>query len=145
MKDIKNKQNQNIFHIGINVLVIKDGKLLLGMRKNAFEAGKWGLPGGHLENREKMEDAAARELAEETSLRAHTLTFVNVVNNPRQSDHYIQIGFLASGIEGDVYLTEPDRCSEWRWFDLKELPENICSPHKAHITAYIRGLYFIED
>ncbi len=48
------------FPVGVNVFVIKDGKLLLGKRKNISGDGEWGLPGGHLEKNEKMEDGATR-------------------------------------------------------------------------------------
>jgi len=43
------KDKYEKFHIGINVFVVRDKKLLLGKRKNVYGAGTWGLPGGHLE------------------------------------------------------------------------------------------------
>jgi len=60
MEDIYHK-----FHVGINIFVIKNDKILLGKRKGIFGAGTWGLPGGHLEPDESMKDAARRELLEE--------------------------------------------------------------------------------
>ena len=35
--------------VGIGVIVLKDGKVLLGKRKNAHGEGSWSFGGGHLE------------------------------------------------------------------------------------------------
>src|SRR3989344_5129174 len=95
------------YPVGINVFVIKDGKLLLGKRKGSSGEGQWGLPGGHLESGEGMVDAARRELQEETGLQATEFIFVNVVNDARQDVHYVQVGFLAEGVTGEPSLMEP--------------------------------------
>ena len=50
--------NRPSFPIGINVIVVRDKKILLGKRKNSYGEGTWALPGGHLEEGEGMEEAA---------------------------------------------------------------------------------------
>ena len=91
----------NKFHVGINIFVVKNKRLLLGERKNIYGAGAWGLPGGHLETDEAMEKAAARELEEETGLQAKTFNFINLVNDKSGGEHYLQIGFVAQGVIGE--------------------------------------------
>ena len=112
------------FFAGTNILVVREGKLLLGKRKNkdGNGDGTWGLPGGHLEINENMQHAAARELLEETGLVSDSFVFANVVNNPEGEKHYIQIGFSAQNTKGEPKLMEPDKCEGWQWFDLNELP-----------------------
>ena len=97
-------QERASFRVGVNVLVIRQDKLLLGDRKGDIlpHGGGWGLPGGHLEQGEYMKQAAARELEEETGLRAKDLQFVVLSNNNRGDAHYIQIGFLAIGTEDHI-------------------------------------------
>ena len=57
--------------VGVGVAVVKDGKVLLGKRKNAHGEGTWSFPGGHLEYKESWEDCAIRETLEEKIGRAH--------------------------------------------------------------------------
>jgi hypothetical protein len=49
--------------IGVNALIVnKDNEILLSKRgKNAFMGGTWGLPGGHLQKMETLEEGIARE------------------------------------------------------------------------------------
>ncbi len=132
------------FLVGINVFVVRQGKLLLGKRKNTMGTGTWGLPGGHLEDREEMTVAAARELKEETGLQARQYVFSNIVNGPNQSQHYIQIGFIAYEVEGEPELMEPDRCEQWEWFELDKLPTNLFPPHIIQIQNFINNNLFAE-
>ena len=54
--------------VGVGVIVIKDGKILLGKRKGPHGGGFWAFPGGHLEFNESLEDCARREVLEETGI-----------------------------------------------------------------------------
>jgi ADP-ribose pyrophosphatase YjhB (NUDIX family) len=49
-------------------VAIVDGSILLVRRARAPQAGRWSVPGGHVEPGERPEDAVVRELAEETGL-----------------------------------------------------------------------------
>lgn len=138
--------NHFAFPVGINVFAIRDGMLLFGKRKGAAGEGEWGLPGGHLENGETMAHAAARELKEETSLEAQRFNFVNIVNGGSSTQgHYIQIGFLAENVQGEVVLMEPEKCFEWKWFPLDNLPENIFFGHKKQVEIFTKNFPFSES
>lgn len=133
------------FKVGANVFVVRDKKLLLGLRKNVFGDGFWGLPGGHLEMNEAMTDAAARELEEETGLSAEKFTFTNLVNDHQREGHHIQIGFIAENVKGEPEIKEPDRCEKWQWFPLDELPENLFIAHKKQIELFINESTVFAD
>ncbi len=133
------------FHLGVNVFVLRGTQLLLGKRKGAiFGAGTWGLPGGHLETGEAMKEAAARELMEETGLSATQLEFSNIVNDRSGEQHYIQVGFIADGIIGEPAIKEPDRCEEWKWFEVNALPENLFPPHINQINNFLQKRLFAD-
>lgn len=137
------------FHVGVNALVIRDEQLLLGKRKQVYGSGLWGLPGGHLEPGESILQGAARELEEETGLKATHCKFTGLFNNTKKNEnsnkHYLQIGVLMEGVKGEPKLCEPDRCYEWKWFETSQLPEKIFTPHEPLITLFLEKRVFQDS
>lgn len=129
------------FQIGVNTIITRDGKLLLGLRKNCYGEGTWALPGGHLEIGEDMKKGAARELFEETGIVPENIEFANIVNNPAKDgrSHYVQVGFLVNKFKGEPELKEPNRCGEWRWFETGNLPKEIFLNHQKQIEIFLSG------
>ncbi|GBC64144.1 hypothetical protein DENIS_5162 [Desulfonema ishimotonii] len=111
--------------VGVGVMVFRDGKVLLGKRKNAHGAGAWQFPGGHLEFGESPEACARREVFEETGLRIRNVRTGPYTNDIFAADrkHYITLFVIAEYASGDVALREPDKCEEWGWFEWDHLPE----------------------
>lgn len=122
--------------IGVNAIVIKDNKILLGKRLSKVGYGKWGVPGGKLKYGELLDVAAKRELLEETGLVAEKMEFLQLINDPRFDCHYIHINFLITQWSGNVELKEPDKFEKWDWFDIDNLPENIFEGHAEFVPAY---------
>ena len=54
---------------GANVILVKDGKILLLLRRLGWKTGYWGPPGGHIDPGETPKQAAVRETYEEAGLR----------------------------------------------------------------------------
>ena len=54
--------------IGVGVIVVHEGKVLLGLRTGSHGANTWAFPAGHLEFQETVEECALRELKEQTGL-----------------------------------------------------------------------------
>ena len=67
--------------VGVGVIIVKEGKILLGKRKNAHGEGTWCPPGGHLELGESYEECAKRETFEETGLQIKNLQFITATND----------------------------------------------------------------
>lgn len=136
---------RDTFFVGVNAIVVRDNKILLGKRKNVVGDGDWGLPGGHMEHNESIQGVAARELMEETAMTARSWKFLNVMNDPEADKHFIHFTLLAEGAEGEPELKEPDVCHGWEWFDLDNLPENIFGSHKRRIQAFKDSQIFIDQ
>jgi 8-oxo-dGTP diphosphatase len=132
------------FFVGVHAIVIKEGKILMGKRKNCFGEGDYGLPGGHLEKNEKLEEAMKRELLEETGLVCNSTSFSNIVNYPGRDKHYLIIGFTVDDFDGEPILMEPDKCEGWEWLPLDNLPENILKTHMPQIEGYLKNLIYLE-
>ncbi len=116
--------------VGVGVIVIKEGKILLGKRKNAHGEGSWSFPGGHLEFNESWEVCAERETIEETGLSIKNIRFGSVTNDIFETEvkHYITIFMLADYNSGEERVMEPDKCEEWRWFEWHQLPQPLFIP-----------------
>src|SRR5882762_3948105 len=72
------------------------GRLLLIRRKHPPFQGQYALPGGFVEYGETTERAAARELLEETGLKADKLSLVGVYSAPNRDPrgHTVSVAYL---------------------------------------------------
>lgn len=136
--------------VGVGVMILKDNQILLGLRNpDKVKAigeiqgqGTWTMPGGKVEYMERLEDAAKRELEEETSLKATELELYCISDDITETAHYVTIGFIAKKYEGQVKTMEPETILEWQWFDLENLPENLYEPSRKCIKKYKKGLLY---
>ncbi|WP_271591280.1 nucleotide triphosphate diphosphatase NUDT15 [Bradyrhizobium sp. CCBAU 65884] len=131
--------------IGVNTFVFREGRILLGKRLSQEGYKTWCLPGGHFEYGESLVDAAKRELEEETGIKATTLEFIQIVNQPRIDCHYVHVNFLAKVWRGTPAVMEPEKCSDWRWFELNNISEEIFIGHKQFIRAFIDKTTFVDN
>ncbi|MBP9757715.1 MAG: NUDIX domain-containing protein [Candidatus Pacebacteria bacterium] len=111
--------------VGVGIYIRKDGKVLLGKRKNAHGAGTWSGPGGHLEMFESFEDCARREVLEETGLEIENIRLMTSTNDffEAEGKHYITLAMVADWKSGEAVNLEPEYCEGWEWFGWDELPE----------------------
>lgn len=132
---------------GVGVLVLNNGKALLGRRHGDPEKadsllegeGTWTLPGGKIDFHEEIKDSAKRELKEETGLEAGDLELVSVTNDKVPESHFVTIGFLCKDFEGEPEVREPEQIVEWDWFPLDDLPEPVFPPSLKLIKNYKDG------
>jgi 8-oxo-dGTP diphosphatase len=93
--------------VGIGIVVIKGNTVLLVRRGKPPNIGSWTLPGGAQELGETTEDAARRELLEETGIEVGKLHFAATVDNIRHDEtgrvhfHYTIIDFAARWVSGE--------------------------------------------
>ncbi len=102
----------------------EEKKLLLIRRGNHPDLGKWALPGGFSEAGERIEETAARELEEETSIKmgAKELTLVGVYSKPGRDprDWTASVAFLAEVDPGAVKPIAADDAADAKWFTISE-------------------------
>lgn len=115
---------------GIGVIVIKEGRVLLGKRLNSHGAGTWSFPGGHLDMFESWEQCAQREVLEEANIVISNLQFAAATNDifSEENKHYITIFMSADYSGGVLKVNEPDKCKKWEWFDWDGLPSPLFLP-----------------
>src|SRR6476659_6371366 len=104
--------------VGVTGLgVDADGKVLLA--RHRFGAPQWRFLGGFLGRRERVEDALAREIREETGLSIEVGPVLEVVTGFRWAR--VELVFAFRVIGGAEALTA--EVAEIRWFPLDALPD----------------------
>lgn len=118
--------------VGLGVIISKDGKVLLGKRKNAHGHGTWGFPGGHLEFGETFAECAYRETLEEAGIQISEPQFVTATNDIilDEDKHYVTIYLKAEYLGGELKNLEPHKLEGWQWFAWEQLPEPLFLPIK---------------
>jgi 8-oxo-dGTP pyrophosphatase MutT (NUDIX family) len=109
-------------HGSVGVLVIKDGRILCGIRSGNTAPGCICGPGGHIENGETPEQAAIRETQEEFGITPKDL--VPIGNGPAESDTgYSPNLFLCTDYNGEPNCTS-DEMSWAQFVDLDRFANN---------------------
>lgn len=130
-------------HVTADVVVVKDNKILLAKRseKLSLEPGKWTIPGGFVDRDETIEEAAAREVLEETGYQIANLTLLRINSNPNRPNEDRQNIDFVFAAEAQQQIAQPDwESSEIAWFPLDKLPpkEQVAFDHYDNIQLYIR-------
>ncbi len=113
--------------VGVAVIIVKNGKILLGKRLSSHGSGDWAFPGGHLELNESIVECAKREVFEETGLHIKNTQHFAYTNDifKEEKKHYVTLFVRSEYDRGTLELKEPDRCSKWAWFEWEMLPEPL--------------------
>jgi 8-oxo-dGTP pyrophosphatase MutT (NUDIX family) len=112
-------------------LIMRDGQVLLGMKKRGFGEGLWNGFGGKVEGEETIEEAARRETLEEVGLTVGKLDKVGIVDFDFDDRSLsVQVHVFTT----DDYHGEPIESEEMKphWFDMQTLPLDKMWPADLH-------------
>jgi 8-oxo-dGTP diphosphatase / 2-hydroxy-dATP diphosphatase len=117
-------------------MVVKDGQILLGMKKRGFGVGRWNGFGGKVEEGETIEEAAHRELEEEVGVKAFTMQKAGILdfsfeNDPKLLEVHI---FKVSDFSGEPVETEEMKP---QWFSFDAIPFEQMWTADTHWIPYI--------
>jgi ADP-ribose pyrophosphatase YjhB (NUDIX family) len=104
----------------VQALVEREGRILLGRRRDDPGAGLWDLPGGFLDEGEDALDGLRRELREETGLSIEPVEFVGTWNEPYWHRIVLCLTWLVHPAGGEE--RPGDDLVELRWFAPGERP-----------------------
>ena len=123
-------------------IIQQDGQVLLGMKKRGFGQGRWNGFGGKIRDGESIEDAAKRELQEETGIAAEEMAKQGLLEfefrgNPEILEMHI---FRVSHFTGEPRETEEMKP---RWFSINEIPFQDMWPDDKHwLPLFLEGKQF---
>lgn len=129
----------------IVVFTIKDNqlKILLIKRKTTPFKNEWAIPGGFIHLNESLEEAAKRELKEETGIDADYLeqlyTFGNIKRDPRGRVISIAYFALINSEQASQKLKATTDASDAQWFSVLKLP-NLAFDHNEILNYALKRL-----
>ncbi len=97
----------------VDILVVCKGMLLLMLRNNEPGKDLWWTPGGRVRYGETLDEAAIRELNEETGLTPLELVKKGVMSHFWPQGHFVTTFFYANVMEDRIKLNEEHRDYKW--------------------------------
>ena len=106
--------------LAVGAVVLHHDHVLLVRRPTPPAAGRWSFPGGRVEPGERMADAAAREVREETGLDVEINHPLDWVERIGPDHHFVIVDFAATVSERQT-PTPGDDAADARWVHLDEI------------------------
>jgi 8-oxo-dGTP diphosphatase len=136
--------------VGFGILILRGNQFLLGKRhedpgkadSELHGEGTWTMPGGKLRFGESFEEGAAREMLEETGIKAKVLEVISLSNDTVSDAHFVTVGLLCKEFEGEPKVMEPDEITEWRWFPINQPPKPMFFPSEKILKNYLETKFY---
>jgi 8-oxo-dGTP diphosphatase len=114
-------------------IVIRDGRVLLVHRP---QYGDWSIPKGKLEDGESWEEAAIREVAEETGLRCELGPEVGRTYYLDSRGRAKEVRYFRMTADGEPQAQ--NEIDELRWVPLDDAPEVLSYERDAELLSTLR-------
>jgi 8-oxo-dGTP diphosphatase len=129
--------------VDIVIFTIKDNELKVLLVKRNVEPfiGRWALPGGFVRMDESLEDAAKRELEEETGIKNIYLEQLFSFGDPKRDPRgrVVTIAYMALTNSENIKLTASTDVSDAKWFPVKKMP-NLAFDHERILEYSLKRL-----
>ncbi len=117
------------------MILARDGKVLLVRRGTEPGLGLWSLPGGYVDRGEVVEEAAVREVWEETGLRTETARLVGVFSE--KGSPVVLVVYAGEIVEGEPQAR--DEVMEVGFFAVGELPSLAFERDGEIVAGWLDG------
>lgn len=156
IKESNKKEETKKMGIGVGIIVLNANNETLLLLRNEDQIladsdmrleGTYTLPSGKVKFGETFEEAGKRKLKEETGLDVNTedLKVISLSSDINEYAHYATIGLIANNYSGNFKLKESKEFTNYGWYKLDNLPNNLCLPSKAIINNYLnKKIYSIN-
>ncbi len=131
--------------VAVGAVVLKDNRVLLVRRAKPPAQGLWAIPGGSVELGETLQQAAEREILEETGITiqakkpVYTFDLIEKDENNRVRFHYVIVDLMADYISGKPL--PGDDADEVRWVSSEELKNLDVNPRTLTVLNSVFGFF----
>jgi 8-oxo-dGTP diphosphatase len=121
--------------VAVASVIQRSGQVLMIRRANEPGYGLWSMPGGYVDRGEVAEEAAAREVREETGLEVEIERLIGLFSEAGQP--VMVAAFLAREVGG--VLKAGDEALEVGFFDVQDLPPLAFPRDRLIITRCLQS------
>jgi 8-oxo-dGTP diphosphatase len=114
----------------VAVVVTHGQRILFGRRRACDGSFEWQLPGGWIEAGESPQQAACREVLEETGLELRDPRFIGITSNVFSThSHSISLYYEAECVNQDsLNVALSEKCQDWEWRQWATLTGDLFLP-----------------
>ena len=140
--EINSKEYPNRPALAVGAVVFREGRILLVKRGNPPAKGVWAIPGGSVELGETLEQAAQREVLEETGIRVragkpvYSFESIERDKDGQVRFHYYIVDLEAEYLDGEIRAG--DDAEKAQWVALDQLDRMDVNPKTRDL---LRTLY----
>ena len=143
----KDGNNEQYDHPSVTVdvmifrLVDTSLEVLLIQRRDPPFADQWAFPGGFIKMNESLDDAALRELREETSVTGISIDQLRAFGEPNRDPRgrVISVAYLALMPPGEIKIKAGDDAAQVQWFAVSSVP-HLAFDHAAILDVALQRL-----
>ena len=121
-------------------LIVRDNKVLMVKEAKKKCYGQWNIPAGHVDEPEKITDAAIREIYEETGCKVKLTGVLPMITVIKENEQKLMVRFTADIIEENIKF-DTEEILDVKWIDIEE----IKNMPKEQLRAYNVNIQFIKD
>lgn len=134
-------------YVATYLILINDDKILLLRRFNTgYQDGNYSLVAGHLDGNETVKQCIIREASEEAGIivNPEDLEVVHIMHRLTPNREYFDIYLRTKKWTGNIINMEPNKCDELKWYNIKNLPNNILPEVKLALDNITNNIYYGE-
>ena len=121
-------------------VIVRENKILMVKEAKKKCYGQWNCPAGHVEEFEKITDAAIREVFEETGCKVKLTGVLPISSVDLEEETHVLIRFTADILEENIKF-DKEEILEVKWIDIQKIKNML----PKELRGYEINMKTIED
>jgi 8-oxo-dGTP diphosphatase len=119
-----------------SALIVREERILLGLRAKDPWADHWETPGGHVNRGEHPADAVRREVWEELRVELAGLRLIDVIVHEWWPGQWVQNTVYLAEPVGEDFQPDGEEAKGAAWFDLNSLPTPMAKGQRERVEEW---------